>query len=112
MSCHNIGYALNNISKSVIGLYDTQKLSKEDTITLLKTIRDSIGFCDGNKDEATECLENRCSICLEEKENLISYNNIPNNDPEIQKYIENYCYRELLTDRICIDCYKEANKKD
>lgn len=110
MSCHHIGYALNNIAKEIIAFYDNGKINKEDTLYLLKKTRDSISFCDGNSDEATKCLENRCSICLEQKENLINYNKIYNKDEKIQKYLEKHAYRKLLTDTICLDCLEKELK--
>ena len=60
MSCHDIGRGINTIVERIIELYDEGKYSTETACDLIATSRKGVHWCDGNEDEAVECIR-RCS---------------------------------------------------
>lgn len=64
MSCHNIGHGLNEVVRKVLVEYDAGLTSYESTFRILQQCVESVGWCDGNKYEATACMYDRCGRCL------------------------------------------------
>lgn len=106
MSCHSIGAALNNVSKTVLNLLDEDKISKEAAKEILYKTRTSVHFCDGNEYEATEEIDdNYCGYCLKKmkKNDLFlqlchTSNNINNQYEIVKKY-------KMASYRVCSNCF-------
>lgn len=65
MSCHDIGRGINTIVERIVELYDEGKYSTETARDLIATSRNGVHWCDGNEDEAVECIRRcRCGRCL------------------------------------------------
>lgn len=66
MSCHNIGHGMNDVAKEILQCYDAGKMDRETAKQLVIACRESVGFCDGNFDEAVMVFQeqSRCSCCL------------------------------------------------
>lgn len=65
MSCHQIGEAMNSVVNTVFKLYDANELSKKTAITLIKSLKNGVNYCDGNEYEAVESVSKcRCGRCL------------------------------------------------
>lgn len=110
MSCHNIGYALNEIVKHVLSVYDSGNIKKEVAKSIIDKCRESVGYCDGNSDEALKCFEEqvRCSCCLEKVKDIELYSY--GKEPEIvSKVMENEWLGEYTVGlTICRGCLKET----
>lgn len=112
MSCHNIGYGLNNVGKTIFEKYKNGEISFNTTFELLKTVRDSVGFCDGNVDEALTFMENRCGCCLEEKNYFIKSYDIPEKYLYAENFLLENCWRnKILNGQICTDCLEKLYPK-
>lgn len=116
MSCHNIGRGVNTIVKSVLELYDKKEISFKAAKKLIIKSRDAVNWCDGNYNEALECMEAseniRCSCCLEKKnkEDLLNVYDLPEELYEKYGFLENEGYGDKIVSRfVCRDC---ANKMD
>lgn len=65
MSCHNIGTALDDMTKKVLEMYDAGEISKNAAVKIIKHTKKSVHFCDGNEGETTDCMTyRRCGRCL------------------------------------------------
>lgn len=80
MSCHDIGRGMNSVVKKVIFLLDNNKISTESAREIIAACRIGVNWCDGNEDEAVECIrKSRCGWCLRKIErgnNLFSLWNL------------------------------------
>lgn len=113
MSCHSIGKGLNIVAKSILNKYEQGEISFDATFDLLKTVRDSIWVCDGNVDEAIQCMDCRCGHCLESKEDLIRCYNVPDKFKYAQSYLEKNCWHDtILNDRVCPECLEKLYLKE
>ena len=69
MSCHNIGEGMDSVVEKVISLLDDNKISTEAAREIIAACRKGVYWCDGNEDEAIECIrECRCGYCLKKIE--------------------------------------------
>ena len=64
MSCHDIGHGINNIVNHVMKMYRNGCLDKNNTREIITVARKSVHWCDGNEDEAVECMDDTCGCCL------------------------------------------------
>ena len=69
MSCHDIGHALNTVTKTILELLDAKRIDKETARILLHRCERAVYWCDGNEYEATASLDAEyCGICLQKQQ--------------------------------------------
>ena len=114
MSCHDIGRGLNSVTKVVMELFDTGKISEDVMRELVKACREGVYWCDGNEAEAIECIrENHCGSCfkkLGENEELFSIWDI-SIEADRKCKIGDLDDEGLISDRLCKDCFDKLLAK-
>lgn len=109
MSCHDIGRGLNNVVENILPLIDEGKISFADGKKLIRVCRDSVHYCDGNRDEALVCLEkqSRCSSCLRvvDKSQIINCFAVPEDFGYMKDLLRKMSYEEdILGGYVCKPC--------
>lgn len=108
MSCHNIGHGLNEVVRKVLVECDAGLIPYESAFRILKQCEESVFCCDGNKDEATACMYDRCGRCLQK--------GLPMFDLRASYDEENWTQfkkdwgrleKGALGDHLCQDCVNE-----
>jgi len=117
MSCHDIGRGINTIVERIVELYDEGKYSTETARDLIATSRNGVHWCDGNEDEAVECIRRcRCGRCLKKMkagEYLFSVWDVSSEVKNVYKImdIEDNDGDELASDKLCEECFKIVMNK-
>ena len=108
MSCHDIGYGLNSVTKVVLDLYEEGKIDKESASRLILACRKGVNWCDGNEDEAIDEAVDRgyCGLCMEKTEEL---SDVYDNDvkyPDKYKVFDKYD-KFAAHNYLCPECKKK-----
>lgn len=110
MSCHNIGHGINSVSKEVDMLLSEQKIDTETARKLFLACRNGVNWCDGNENEAVECIDTkRCGCCLKETSDLTSLADAGYTGRERIRVMVQY---QMVTGRLCNDCLREIKSTE
>jgi len=114
MSCHEIGYSMNDVVSHILKIYDNGNIRKEIAKSIISECIDIINRNDGNTDEGLICFkeQHRCSCCLNrvKETELYSFGDIPNVAGEVMKNEWLGEYTVGLT--VCRHCLSETfNRK-
>ncbi len=106
MSCHDIGRGLNSVVKKIIELLENNNISKEAAKEIIIACRKGVHWCDGNEEEAIECIRRcYCGNCMERIEAgkpLYSVYDVSWDMPDRYNIKKNF---NLATDGLCEDCF-------
>ena len=109
MSCHDVGRALNNVVKEVMRLHDAGEIDTKSAKSLVTRCAGSVGWCDGNSDEATGyirgCVCGRCFKKIPAGEELFSIWKVSREAPD-RYHIFDEERNELATDGLCAECFE------
>lgn len=104
MSCHQIGEAMNSVVDVVFKLYDANELSQKTAVTLIRSLRNGVNYCDGNEYEAVESVRKcRCGKCLKAlkpgEDRIYSLDDLSSDD-----YFKILDQEDIAYADLCVEC--------
>ena len=92
MSCHDIGRGMNDVSKTVLDLYEENQISKESALRLIYACRKGVHWCDGNEGEAIDEVVERgyCGLCFKKTTELTDVYENDLHYPDSYKVFDDY----------------------